>query len=176
MVVAAASVVAVLIFRAIWPDKQRGWQFLIPAAIAAMGVGLWYFVWTDAERIAQLISQSGQAIQDGDCQALEELLGQDYSDRRHSTKGAAIRACSSTVRLADIERIVLRIEETQLGRGSADSVFTARIVFGQRSPSPYGQMLVRAAAQLSKSSGRWLISSVELLEINGQPANWRDIR
>ncbi len=175
LVAAVISLLIILVIRAALPDKRRFWQFLIPAAVAAAGFGMYYFVETDAEQIASVIQQAGRAAQRGDCQAIEPLLAENYQDRYHRSKDAAMRSCKSRLSAAMIERVVVRITETEVQGAAGNTVFTARVVFEEGSQVYFGQMLFKLQAELSRSSGSWRITSVDLLEINNRPANWRDL-
>jgi hypothetical protein len=79
-----------------------------------------------------------------------------------------------------VEKIIPRIASVSVGSPTAKVVCTSQISFDSRSyvSQYYMQgMLITTEIGLQKQlNDQWLISSIEIIQINMQPASWSDIR
>ena len=159
-------------------------RFALPAFIALLGLGLNYFVRTDLEQIKTLINTSVKAVQNEDCGAIEPLISENYRDSFHSGKAALMAHCGTVLVEPLIEKNIPHIIEIKISPPKATAVFTVRIVFdkqGEVYQNFRQMMLVKVKLDLQKepvqpkTKTNWLISSVELLEIDMQPVSWKHI-
>ena len=78
-----------------------------------------------------------------------------------------------------IEKNIRRMVSLDVQPTKATAIFTVRILFDKDSDvsqSFKSQMVTKVKLDIEKEpDGGWLISRVELLAINLQPANWRGI-
>jgi hypothetical protein len=169
-------------------SKKRRWlaigRFALPAFIALLGLGLDYFVQTDLEQIKALIKTSVKAVENEDCDIIESLISENYRDSFHSGKAALMAHCRTVLIEPLIEKNVLHLIEIKISPPKATAVFTVRIMFDKQSEvyqSFKHTMLVKVKLDFQKELVRpkpkvnWLISSVELLEIDMQPVSWGHI-
>jgi len=188
MLVTAAVVFLVMQIVCMVLSKKRRWlaigRFALPAFIALLGLGLDYFVQTDLEQIKTLIKTSVKAVENEDCGTIEPLISENYRDSFHSGKAALMAHCGTVLIKPLIEKNVLHIIEIKISPPKATAVFTVRIVFdkqGEVYQSFRHTMLVKVKLDFQKepvqlkSKMNWLIGSVELLEIDMQPVNWKHI-
>jgi len=170
----------VLSLRAIFPDKKRWWQWLVPVLLAAVGFGLDFFVQSDLEKIEAVINTAVKAVEEENCSAIEALIAAGYRDSYHRTKKQLMRRCRARLSRPLVEQNITRIVSIEKSPPKAAAVFTVRIIFDPQSDVYQGimrQVLVKVKLNLQKElDKRWLINRAEILEINMQPANWRQVR
>ena len=137
---------------------------------------------TDTEKIKTVIHTAVKAVEKENPDALEPLISANYRDSYHSTKKALMRYCRATLSQPLIEKNITRILAIEIPqpKTTATVIFTVRIVFDKQSfvyQNFRRIMLVKLKLHLQKNPDkRWLISRAELLEIDTQPAKWRDIK
>jgi hypothetical protein len=186
----AAAVVVFLMMQIVCMvlPKKRRWltiyRFALPVFIVLFGLGLDYFVQTNLEQIKTLIKTSVKAVENEDCGTIEPLISENYRDSFHSGKAALMAHCGTVLIEPLIEKNVLHIIEIKISSPKATAVFTVRIVFDKQSEMYQNfrhMMLVKVKLDLQKEPVRpkskmnWLISNVELLEIDMQPVSWKHI-
>jgi hypothetical protein len=84
---AAIVLMIVLTFRSVWPERRARWQWLLPAGVAILGVGLDLGVATDAEKISRIIKTATKAAEREDCVAIAGLIAPNYEDSYHTDSG-----------------------------------------------------------------------------------------
>ncbi len=169
----------VLTFRSVWDRKRRWWQLLIPVIVAAAALGLDHFVVTDLEKIHAVAKTLLKAAESEDSTAIAELIGSDYKDTRHTSKAALIARCRREFDEPAIQVLKKKGHKVELSGPQATmtaSLF-ARLEKNSRWARQYKEVaLVRIRLNLKKGlDGRWLISQVEVLEVDGFPVSWRAI-
>lgn len=179
LTVAAIVLIVTLILRTFLPDKKHWWQLLLPALIVAAAFGLDFLVETDLEKIKGVITTVVKAVKQEDPDAIGPLIADDYRDPRHRTKARLMNHCRRRLSQPLVDKIIKSILAVEISSPRATTIFTVRIVFDERS-NVYQNfmriMLVKVKLDLEKQSDdRWLINRTEILEINRQPANWRNI-
>ncbi len=177
---AILALLVLLMFRSIFPEKRRWWQWLLPALLAAAAFGFDFLVETDLEKINAVISAAVKAVEEENSDAIEPIISANYGDSYHDTKVSLMAYCR--IRLSEplIEKNIKRIVSIDISPPKATAIFTVRIVFDKRS-SVYQNfkqiMLTKLKLDLQKEpDNRWLISRAELLEIDMQPVSWQDIK
>ena len=171
----------VLTFRSIIPEKRRWWQLVLPALVAVAAFGLDVLVQTDLEKIKALIKTAAKAVEEEDCNAIARIIADDYSDSYHNTKRELMSHCMLKLSQPLIEknkRLGLLIE---ISPPNATVTLTIITHFDKQSDiykeflKPFVMTKTRLHLQKQRDK-RWLINRVELLEVDGQTANWQDFR
>jgi len=180
LTLAVVTLLILLMFRRIFPEKRHWWQWLLPAFLIAAAFGLDALVQTDLEKINAVISTAVKAVEEENPDAIETIISNSYHDSFHPTKEALISHCSARLSEPLVEKNIKRIVSIDISPPEATAVFTVRIVFDKRSYvyRDFKQfMLAKIELDLQKELDKsWLINRAEILEIDRQPVNWRDIR
>ena len=180
LIVAAFALIVILIIRKIVPDKQHWWQLLLPILIATAAFGLDFLVQTDTEQIKTIIKRAAKAIEHEDVDAFKLTISEDYYDSYHRSKKALIIHCRARLSEPLIEKNIARLVSIDLSNPNATVVFTVRVLFDKQSlvyQNFKRLMLVKVRFELQKQrNNKWLINRAEILEIDRQPAKWKNIR
>ena len=181
LTVAIVALLVLLIVRSVLPEKRRWWQLALPAFLAVSAFGLDLLVQTDLEKINAVISAAVKAVEEENPDAIETLISEDYSDSYHETKRALMLHCRRRLSEPLVEKNIKRIVEIAVSpsKTTAETTFTVRIVFDKRSyvyQSYKRIILAKVEVNLQKEQDKWLINRVELLELDMQPVNWRQVR
>jgi hypothetical protein len=171
---------AVLTFRSVWPEKRHWWQLALPAFIVAAAFGTDLLVQTDREKIHALLKKGMRAIEQEDCNAIATILADDYNDSFHDSKAHLLKHCVTELK----ESPVLRVKQSSLFIQASPPIGMAAVIvmikFDRNSYIAQNYKdwaLIKARIQLQKQADKnWLISRVEVLEIDRQPVNWREVR
>ncbi len=180
LTVAIIALLGLLMLRRIFPEKCRWWLWFLPALLVAAAFAFDFLVETDLEKINALINTAVLAVEQENPNAIEPLISDDYRDSVHNTKSSLISHCR--IRLSEplIEKNIKRIVSMDISPPAATAIFTVRIIFDKQSfmyQSFKSQMFTKVKAHLRKQpDNRWLISRVELLEIDRRPTGWKDIK
>ena len=178
----AAGIVflAVMTFRAVCPDRQRLWQLAIPIVMVLAAFALDLAVATDAEKIHALVRDTVKAARSRDIPALERLLAEDYRDSCHPDKRHLIdhaRLALAGSPLAAAKLISFDLE--RLEPPNASVVLSLIATFDPNSlvaqiykPSLFAGLRFSLARQADR---RWLITAIELVEVDKQPFTWRQV-
>jgi len=180
------TVVAVLVlfglfqFRSIFPEKRRWWQLLLPVFLTAFAFGLDFFVKTDLEKIRAVVKTGIKAVEQENCDAIEKIIADNYSDSHHDTKASLMAHCRTELARSPVEKNkkVSLLIEVSPPQATAD--LTAWIKFDTASyiAQTYKQLfLIEVKLYFQKQPDkRWLINRVELIEVDKQPVSWRQVR
>jgi len=180
-------------FRRIFPEKRRRWQWLLPALLAAAAFAFDFLVETDLEKINAVINTAVKAVEEENPDAIEPLISDSYRDSLHNTKNSLMSHCRMRLSEPVVEKNIKRIVSMDITPPTAAAVVTVRIIFDKQSfiyQSYKSQMFAKVKLYLQKEqprptavaskpkskTDRWLIKQVELLEIDRQPADWKDIK
>jgi len=178
--IAVLVLLGLLQFRSIFPEKRRWWQWLIPAFLAISAFGLDFLVKTDLEKINAVIKTSIKAVQQEDCDAIEAIIADNYHDSYHNTKADLMAHCRKEMARPAVEKNKKANLLIDKSGPQATAVLTVWIRFDKDSYAArnYKQLfLAKVRLHLQKQRHkRWLINRVELLELDRQPVNWRNIR
>ena len=171
----------VLTFRSIFPEKRRWWQLMLPALVALAAFGLDFFVQTDSEKINVTIDTGIKAVEKGDCDAIAQIIADDYHDSYHNTKRDLMHHCRLKLSQPLVEKNTTTSLLIEISPPNAIATLTVITRFDKQSEI-YKEFLrpltiTKTKLYLRKQPDRrWLINQVELLEIDKQPANWQDFR
>ena len=67
------------------PEKQLWWLLLLPLVLAAVALGLDYFIKTDFEKVKHTLKCARNAVVAENADALGMTLSPEYSDRSHKS-------------------------------------------------------------------------------------------
>ena len=200
MTVAIIVLLGLLMFRRILPEKQNPWLWLLPALLVAAAFAFDFLVETDTEKINALINTAVLAVEEENPNAIEPIISDNYHDSFHNTKSSLMSHFRMRLSEPLIEKNIKRIVSMDISPPTATAVFTVRIIFDKQSfvyQNFKSQMLTkvklhlqkeqyRPTAGISKSQSKiknqkskingWLISRVELLEIDRRPTGWQDLK
>mgnify|MGYP001036287361 CR=1 FL=1 len=170
----------ILTFRSFWPEKRRWWQLLIPVFLVLIALGADMLVQTDLEKINSVIKTAIKAVQQEDCNAIGATIADNYSDSYHSSKRQLLEHCRRELSRDLVDKGKKTGLLVEISDSKATAVLFATIFFDKNSyiSQNYKSFLwVKARLSLQKQTDKsWLISRVEILELDRQPTNWNRIR
>lgn len=168
-----------LTYRSICPEKRRWWHWLIPLAVAGLGVGLDFLVATDLEKVHGTISALSKAVEDEDCAAVAGRIAPDYSDSRHQTKAQLMVRCRQELNGPTVQTMKSRGAEVELSGRQATVTLNLFLRFEPESrvARQYKAVaLAKVRLHLGKQpDGGWLIDRIELLEVDQFPVSWKNL-
>lgn len=169
-----------LTFRSICPEKRRWWQLLVPVFIATAGFGLDFIVKTDLEKITAVINISIKAVEEENCNAIAAIISDNYRDSYHDTKEHLMAHCRMKLTPTLVAKNKKRFLVIKVSPPTAAAVLTVLTTFEKESYAYQNlkrTLLIKIRLHLQKEQNKgWLINCAELLELDRQPARWRDIR
>jgi len=169
-----------LTFRSFFPEKRRWWQLLVPVFLTVAAFGMDMLVQTDTEKINSVINAAIKSVQQEDCSAIGAVIANNYSDSYHGTKKQLLDHCRRELSKPLVEKgkktgLLIKISDP-----NATAILFAAIIFDKDSyiSQNYKSFLqVKARLSLRKQPDkRWLISRIEILELDRQPTSWNHIR
>ena len=170
----------VLTFRSFCPEKRRWWQLLVPVFLAVAAFGADMLVQTDLEKINSVIKATIKAVQQEDCSAIEAVIANNYSDSYHSTKKHFLDHCRRELSKPLVDKGKKRGLLIDISDSNATANLFAVIIFDKNSfisQNYKSSLQVKARLSLRKQPDkRWLISRIEILELDRQPTNWNRIK
>jgi hypothetical protein len=179
---AVASMIALWIFGAFWPAKKRRWHFAIPFVIMILAFAIEYFVQTDKEKILGAVNKGIKAFEKQDLKPIKEIIADDYSDPYDTSKELIIAHCQALFETATVDKITLYSQKLEIENNKA--TFTAETLVKFTEQSQIAQMgrpllIVKARLYFKKTqpqAKKWVINSLEILELNRKPVNWGQLR
>lgn len=176
--IATVILVVMLVIRMLLPEKRHWLQLAIPLILFAAAFGADYLVKTDLEEIETVIKTVTNGIKTENADLIEPLISDNYRDSYHRTKKQLIRHCRNRLSEAVVEKAITRIADIDITEQNAAATFTVNIVIDPQSQLYDVQriMLVKIRFALQKEEDKkWLISRIEILELNKQPFKWSSI-
>jgi len=158
--------------------KIKLWQWLLVLIVAFGSVAIDYFIQTDNEKIRAVTTKIVKAAQNEDVDTIGNCITDDYHDSINENKTAFLDRARSRFSDNIIEKNVLSIISVDIHNPSASSIFTVRVLFDPRGPvyDYQKQMIFKLEARLTKQTdGSWLISRLEVMEVDMHPINWSNI-
>jgi hypothetical protein len=169
-----------LTFRSFCPEKRRWWQLLVPVFLTVAAFGVDMLVQTDNEKINSVIKATINAVQQEDYSAIGAVITNNYSDSYHSTKKQFMDHCRRELSKPLVDKGKKTGLLIDISDSNATATLFAVIIFDKNSYISQNYksfLLVKARLSLRKQPDkRWLISSIEILELDHQPTNWNRIR
>ncbi len=152
----------------------------MPVAIAAAAIGLDRLVETDTEKIQKVIYTATKAVEEENITAIDKLIAENYNDSYHKTKKQLMSHCKDKLAEPFAEKNIARIVSIEKSSPKATVLFTVRVIFDKRSylSQMYKQeIFTKVKAELEKKpDSQWLISSIEILELDRLPTSWQGIQ
>ncbi len=178
LIVSVVVLLAVAVFRGLFPQRHRWWFWLLPVIIAIAAFAIDFFVRTDNEEIKEAIAKAVRAVEREDAEAIGPLISNDYHDSFHASKQALLEHCRIRLSEPIIEKNVYGIVSLDVRPPNASAVFTVRVVFDPQGPIyEYRKIMpFKLQAELRKEGTKWLFTRFEVLEIDLHPADWRHIQ
>jgi hypothetical protein len=180
------TVVAVLVlfglfqFRSIFPEKRHWWQLLLPVFLVFAAFGLDFFVKTDLEKIRAVVQTGIKAVEQENCDAIEKIIADNYSDSHHDSKASLMTHCRDELARSPVEKnkkagLLIEIKPPQ---ATADLTVWMRFNEAAFIAQNYKALfLIEVRLHLQKQPDKsWLINRVELIEVDKQPMSWRQVR
>jgi len=169
-----------LTFRSFCPEKRRRWQLLVPVFIAVAAFGTDAIVQTDTEKINAVIKTALKAVKEEDFKTIEPLITNNYSDSYHGTKKSLLDHCKRELSRPLVDKSIKRGLLIDISDPEATAVLFVVIIFDKDSYISQNYksfLLVKSRLSLRKQPDKnWLISRIEILELDRQPTNWGRIR
>jgi hypothetical protein len=170
----------VLTIRSVFPELRRPWQWLLPVVCVALAFGIDFLVQTDREKINIVLGTALRAVVERNCNKIETLLAEDYSDSYHKTKTALVAHCEQQLSPAMITKARKTASLVQISAGRAKVTLFLLLTFDKNSLiAQYSIPFVKVKTELhlqKQPDKRWLINKIEVLEVNNQPVSWRETR
>jgi len=133
---------------------------------------------TEKEEVRAVIDTALKAARHEDPGAIEPLISESYHDSYHNTKNILMHYCRMWLSQPLIKKNYKTILEEKISPPQAAVVMTVRTVFDEQSfvaRNLRSTITAKARLNLTKKQDRWLIERVEILELAGRPAQWKDI-
>ncbi len=167
--------------RAVFPDKRRLWLFLFPLGIALAGISLDALVQSDREKIRSTVKAAMKAVERADIAALGRCLAEDYQDSFHHSKIQLLQHAEEGLeRSALVKAKIAGLSVPQPKGSDARTFITAHLTFTPDSfVAKNYKALVIAEIEFrlhKQPNGQWLITSIEVTEVDKQPLRWPQIQ
>jgi hypothetical protein len=173
---AVMVLLGVLSFRSVWPEKRRRWQWLLPAGVAVLALGLDLGVTTDREKINRVIKIGLKAVEAEDCAAIARLIADDYQDSYHKNKKSLLRECRARLVPPAIQRIRKISAQVEVSPPDATATLTVWMTFDKDSfwaQAYKPTALVAIQLYFHKQPDRtWLVNRAEVREVDKTPVTW----
>jgi len=167
------------IFRVVCPSRKRRWHYFVPLAIYIAAFAVSYFVETDNEKVLAVLNKGISAFQQRDIQPIKEIIADDYADSLHSSKTYIVAYCQGLFETAMVDKVTFLSRKTDIQGGSATMTFEASVKFAEQSHiAQMGKsfLFIKAKLYFEKTADkRWLINSSEILELDRNPIDWKQI-
>ncbi|MCX5645535.1 MAG: hypothetical protein NTZ17_12805 [Phycisphaerae bacterium] len=166
----------VLTFRSIWSEKRRPWQWLLPAGVAVLGVGLDLGVTTDLEKINQVIKMGLKAVETENCAAIARLVADDYQDSYHKDKESLLGQCRTRLVPPAIQKVRKIGAKVEVSPPHAKATLTMWFTFDKDSfwaQAYKPTALITVELHFRKQPDRtWLLNRAEVREVDKTPITW----
>lgn len=173
LIVAAGSLVTILLFHVILPFKKRFWHLLLPIVIALAAFAFDYFIKTDNEKIYHLINKAVKAVESENVNILSTTIDRGYDDSFHKDFDSLITHGQNILSQPIIKNIYWSFISIDINTEMSFASIHARIIFEPSFQAYSNIMLVKANLSLKKQKdSNWLIKKMEVIEINKQPFKW----
>jgi len=179
LIVAILVLLVMLMLRRIFPEKRHWAQWLLPAFLTVAAFGFDLLVKTNLEKINAVINTAVKAVEEENCHAIAAVISDNYRDSYHNTKKDLMRHCRARLSEPLVAKNKKRPPIIEISSPKATVTLTIIIHFDKQSYVYQDIRLMWAKVKLDlqkEQDKRWLINRVEILELNMQRANWRDIR
>jgi hypothetical protein len=169
-----------LTFRSVLPEKRRWWQLAVPAFIVAAAFGTDLLVQTDREKIYALLKKGMKAIEQEDPNALAAIISADYNDSFHNSKQELMAHTWRQMERSGVQKIKKNSALIQVSPPHASANIIVLVRFEQDSYIAQNYkpwLLIKIRIDFQKQPDKsWLINRAEVLEVDKQPVQWRQVK
>ncbi|HCO93253.1 MAG TPA: hypothetical protein DIU00_04755 [Phycisphaerales bacterium] len=169
-----------LTFRSFYPEKRCWWQLLVPVFVVVAAFGVDSLVQTDLEKITAVIKTALEAVKEEDYKAIEPLIINNYSDSYHNSKKSLLDHCKRELSRPLVDKSKKTGLLIDISDPDATAILFVIIIFDKDSYISQNYksfLLVKARLSFQKQPDKsWLISRIEILELDRQPTSWSRIR
>jgi len=181
LIVAIIALPVMLMVRSMFPEKRHWWQLALPAFLAVAAFGLDWLGKTDLEKINALIKAGITAAEEENCDGIDAIISQNYSDSYHTTKESLMAHCRRILLPPLVEKNSKRSLLIEISPPKAAATLIVLTKFDEKSYvyQSYSKPLLLTKMKLTLQKGpdkQWLINRTEILELDRQPVNWKDVR
>mgnify|MGYP006287036147 CR=1 FL=1 len=176
--IGASVIVLFIVFtiRSVWPEKRHRWQWAIPLGVVLLAIGLDAIVRTDMEKVEALMGRVMEAAQSENCQAIGQLVADDYSDSYHPGKAELMANCQARLSESLIRKIKVTSHLIELTPPTALVSIFGVVHFEEdsyiaRDYRPFVFFKVQFYME-KQAGGKWRITRIEIREIDKQPFSW----
>ncbi len=171
----------ILTFRSIFPEKRHWWQWLFPIIIVAASFGTDYLIKTDHEKINSVINAGMKAVKNKDYRTIETIVADNYSDSLHNSKASLMTHCRQKLSQNLVEKNKKTGQLITISGRNATAIIFLTMTFTKDSYISQNylsflQMKVELYLQKQSDNNEWLITRVEIREINRQQVSWSQTR
>ena len=169
-----------LTFRSVLPEKRRWWQLAVPAFIVAAAFATDLLVQTDREKIHALLKKGMKAVEQEDPNALAAIISADYYDSYHNSKEELMAHTWRQMERSGIQKIKKNSALIQVSPPQATANIIVLVRFEQDSYIAQNYkpwLLIKIRINFQKQPDKsWLINRAEVLEVDKQPVQWRQVK
>lgn len=169
-----------LTFRSVLPEKRRWWQLAVPAFIVAAAFATDLLVQTDREKIYALLKKGMKAIEQKNLDALAAIISADYYDSFHNSKQELMAHTWRQMERSGVQKIKKNSALIQVSPPHTSATIIVLVRFEQDSYIAQNYkpwLLIKIRINFQKQPDKsWLINRAEVLEVDRQPVQWREIR
>lgn len=180
LIVAAVVLFIILIFRRFKPEKRRWWQLMIPLLIAVSAFAIDILVETDLEKINGIIKSCIKASINQKPEVIDAFIAPDYNDSLHQNKTELMIYCKAILSEPAVKRFVKLDQSIKLSPSNATALIKGFLFFDEKSrfyKELKPAMEITLELGLKKfSNKKWQINRGEILEIDNQPIDWKEIQ
>lgn len=154
------------------------WLWLLPPCLAVAAFACDWLVKTDLEKINIIIKTGIKAVEEENPAAVDAIIAPDYGDSRHNSKENLMAYCRLMLAQPLVEKNTKMGLNIEISRSNATVTLVVLTTVDKQSYvyQTFRTLITKTRLQLRRQPDKsWLISSAEILEINRQPAKWRDI-
>ena len=173
---AVLVLLGVLTFRSVWYEKRRSWQWLLPAGVALLAVGLDFGVTTDREKINRVIKTGLKAVEAEDSAAIARLIADDYQDSYHKSKESLLSQCRARLVPPAVQKVRKINAKVEVAAPEAKATLTIWMTFDKDSfwaQAYKPTALVTVQLYFHKQPNKtWLVNRAEVREVDKTPVTW----
>lgn len=175
--VAVLVLLGVMTFRSVWPEKQKVRQWLLPLAVAGLAFGLDALVTTDPEGIHDTVNAARRAIVAENAAGVAACIAPPYNDGYHKSRDELVQHLRRQLVGPTVARISKISEDLRISGTRADMMLFVSLRLEEQSQIAQRDgvlgCVLRAHLRLVKQPDqRWLISSIDQLEVDQMPVSW----
>jgi hypothetical protein len=169
-----------LTFRSVLPEKRRWWQLALPAFIVMAAFGTDLLVQTDREKINALLRKGMKAVEQRNLDALAAIISADYYDSFHKSKQQLMAHSWKEMERSGVQKIKRSSALVQMSPPQATANLIVIVRFEQDSYIAQNYkpwLLIKLRINLQKQPDKsWLVNRAEVLEVDKQPVQWRQVK